>query len=649
MLHELPWLAAPTQSERDELRQLDDRGGLPAVARLAGLANRRWSLSELGSIGRKLRKLLSHAGGDWRANAAKEGAAPFSLRIFSSGTSTTLVEPLVASALARGIVLECHVVEYQEPEAWLVQNKAELSANPCDATLISLDRNSLRLSAAIGNAVEVASCVEAALDRLLRLSKQIGDLTGKPVILENVPGDPSDPQASLDAWAPGSPRAVIAAFNQGMVALAASHPHILFDVAGIADLVGQSIWHPGRYWYTAKLAFSPDCVPLYTQRLVTLLASLHGKSRRVLVLDLDNTLWGGVIGDDGVEGISLGGTSAIGSAHIAIQKMALQYRARGILLCVASKNTRDIALDGFRRHPEMVLRESDITLFEINWESKAVSISAMSKALNLGLEAFVFVDDNPAERKQVRDALPSVAVPELPRDPAEWLPVIQGAAYFEQQSLSDEDLKRAEFYKGNLQRSALQESAGDDAGFLESLGMVLTVSPFDAGGRKRIAQLIAKSNQFNLTTRRYSEAQIAELERDTSFETCQMRLSDTFGDNGMICVIICRKAADVWDIDTWLMSCRVLGRGAELASLNLLAARAAAAGASSLRGVYSPTAKNALVRDHYENLGFSKTDETESGETTWMLALDDYMPKQTAIQVLEGLPSSETVEERGEG
>jgi len=283
----------------------------------------------------------------------------------------------------------------------------------------------------------------------------------------------------------------------------------------------------------------------------------------------------------------------------------------------------------------MLVRESDIALFQINWQDKASNIQAMAEALDLGLDSFVFLDDNPVERKQVRDVLPMVAIPELPDDPASWLPVFQGAAYFEQVSYSNEDKARTQYYQGNARRHVQAKSISDPKKFLESLQMTMTVSPFDSMRRVRIAQLIAKSNQFNLTTRRYSEAEVAQLESAPDVETLQVRLQDLFGDNGMISVLICRKHARAWDIDTWIMSCRVLGRGVERAVLAVLARRAVAAGATELRGRYIPTAKNGLVRDHYSGLGFLKTSETDTGESVWTLALDQFALHDNPINIVE--------------
>jgi FkbH-like protein len=635
MFQSLPWLPPPTPDERGALKRLDGKGGIADLARLAALADRRWDASEMGQIGRKLAKIVGTLEDGWQAEAKKAGFSPLSLLMLFSETAAHLPASLAAAVLARGIVLNCEVVEYQEPEAWLSRNASRLAAAPPDATLLSFGRESLQLHAPLGNVAEAEACVQAAAGRIIAVCKQAGETTGGLVLVENLPARATDAQSSMDSWLAGSPRALAAALNQRLAQLKPSHSYILFDVAGMADLVGQAAWSAGRYEYTAKLPFSPDCVPLYAYRLATVLAAVRGKSRRVLVLDLDNTLWGGIIGDDGVDGIVLGGNSAMGKVHVAIQKMALSYKERGIVLCVASKNTHDIALEAFRRHPEMAVRENDITMFQVNWQSKVGSIRTMAETLNLGLDAFVFLDDNPAERKHVRDALPAVAVPELPENVSAWLPLFQAAAYFEQQGLSEEDLKRSEYYKSNIQRAALQSAAGDEKAFLEALKMVMPVAPFDSIGRKRIAQLIAKSNQFNLTTRRYSEEQIAAFEKDGSVETLQIRLSDTLGDNGMIAVVICRKGEDAWEIDTWLMSCRVLGRGVEQATLNLLAARAQAMGVNKLVGRYIPTAKNGIVVDHYKSLGFDMASQGKDGETVWTLDLTRFVPHQPPIEIVE--------------
>jgi FkbH-like protein len=535
--------------------------------------------------------------------------------------------------LGAGILCQCRVVEYEEPESWLRQNAAALHDAPPDATLLALDRKVLHLGSTPGDTEAEHACVDAALSRIERLIDQVRAATNRTIILQTVPLDASDSQLSMDQWLPGATRRLIRQLNERLAMLARERSCLLFDLAALADLVGHAQWGAGRYWFVAKLPFSPACVPAFANRLVRLISATLGKSRRVLVLDLDDTLWGGVVGDDGIEGLVLGAGSARGEAHVAIQRMALSYKERGVILCIASKNTAAIALDAFRRHPEMLIRESDVTSFRVNWDDKAANINALADDLDLGLDAFVFIDDNPVERRRVREALPGIAVPELTADPAAWVPIIQAAAYFEQVSFTAEDRARTEFYVGNVKRKQHSEAVSDPREFLASLKMVLTVARFDALSRARIAQLISKSNQFNLTTRRYSEAEVAELETSSGVEALQLRLEDAFGDNGMISVVICRKHRNYWDIDTWIMSCRVLGREVEQCVLGVLAARARAAGAEELRGTFIPTAKNGIVREHYARLGFRLVGSDASGASTWSLDLSDFTSAPTLIDV----------------
>jgi FkbH-like protein len=350
------------------------------------------------------------------------------------------------------------------------------------------------------------------------------------------------------------------------------------------------------------------------------IAALRGKSRKCLVLDLDNTLWGGTIGDDGIEGITLGQGDATGEAFLEVQRTALALRDRGIVLAVSSKNDDAVARTAFAAHPDMLLRADHIAVFQANWNDKATNIAAIARELSLGIDALVFLDDNPVERNFVREALPQVAVPELPHDPALYSRTLAAAGYFETVAFSAEDRKRAEYYQDNARRVALQSNVGDLDAYLASLEMRISFRPFDEEGRARIAQLINKSNQFNLTTRRYSEAEVAGIEADPEVLSLQVRLVDRFGDNGMIGVVVARpRDAETLEIDTWLMSCRVLGRRVEHAVLREIVLQARARGVSKLIGVYLPTAKNAMVAEHYAKLGFALVARAESGASTWEL------------------------------
>jgi FkbH-like protein len=334
-------------------------------------------------------------------------------------------------------------------------------------------------------------------------------------------------------------------------------------------------------------------------------------------------VWGGIIGDDGLEGIKIAQGDAIGEAYLAVQRIALDLRQRGIVLAVSSKNSDEVARAPFEQHPEMLLKLEHIAVFQANWNDKATNIQAIAEELSLGLDSIVFLDDNPAERGLVRKLLPQVAVPELPDDPSDYARTLAAGGYFEAITMAAEDLKRADFYQDNAKRAGLQKQAGGVDAYLASLDMTITLHPFDGKGRARIVQLINKSNQYNLTTRRYTEPEILDLERDPSVFTLQVRLTDIFGDNGMISVVICRPLGnEVWDIDTWLMSCRVLGRKVEHMVLREILDHARAAGIHKLIGTYRPTDRNRLVVDHYGKLGFNKVREEASGLTEWELLVD---------------------------
>ena len=409
---------------------------------------------------------------------------------------------------------------------------------------------------------------------------------------------------------------------------------VLVDAARLACNVGLENWHDPRHWHASKISFSPEFIATYADLVARTLAAVRGKSRKCLVLDLDNTLWGGVIGDDGVEGIDLGQGSATGEAFLAVQRMALELRGRGVLLAVCSKNDEAVARRPFREHPDMLLREDDIAVFQANWTDKATNLRAIAQALNIGVDALVLLDDNPAERLQVRQSAPVVATPELPQDPALYPRTLAAAGYFEAVSVSDEDRSRAAFYQADNRRAAVLAAATDDMdAYLTSLEMVCTIAPFDPISRVRVAQLVNKSNQFNLTTRRYSEAEIQAAEVDPRRHTVQIRLLDRFGDNGLICVLIADKGLQSWSIDTWLMSCRVLGRRVQEAALQALVGAARAAGATELIGRYIPSAKNQMVKDHYERLGFELMESGSDGATTWRLPVAAFVAPVLPMEV----------------
>jgi FkbH-like protein len=551
---------------------------------------------------------------------------PFRLGIVSNATSHFLVPALVATAARHGIALECIEAGFDQAMQEALAPDSPLKLAEPDAVLLALDYRGLPLHATPGDAEAARQTVAAVLDHVGRMRRG-WRANGKTICIVQTLARPVETHfGSLDMVLPGTLRSLIDAINRGLAEQVAASNDLLFDVAGLAETVGLAEWHSPTLWNMAKLPFASTFLPLYADHACRLIAALRGKSRRCLILDLDNTVWGGVIGDDGLEGIVIGPGDATGEAHLAVQQTALRLRERGVVLAVSSKNNDEVARRPFREHPEMLLREDHIAIFQANWNDKATNIKAIAEALSLGLDAMTFLDDNPVERGLIRQLLPQVAVPELPDDPALYARTLLASGYFEAVTFSAEDRQRAAFYQDNARRIALQQQAGDVDGYLASLAMTLTIQPFEATGRARIAQLISKSNQFNLTTRRYSEAQIAELEGDPDCLGWQVRLADSFGDNGMISVIICCRSGTDWQIDTWLMSCRVLGRRVEEAVLQELVAAARQQGITRLIGGYRPSGRNQLVEEHYRKLGFELLERHTDGSTEWTLRVDDAKP-----------------------
>ncbi|MDR3507354.1 MAG: HAD-IIIC family phosphatase [Caulobacteraceae bacterium] len=540
---------------------------------------------------------------------------PFKLGIVGTGTLDLLIPALIASAARHGVLLECVSAEYGQIVQQALEPESRINAARCDAVLIALDYRSLPIPAGLG---ERAASVEASIGFIDMLREGFRAASGAVSIVQTFAPPPEQLFGSLDRRVAMSTRGLLDAINRRLLDGLEGTPDLILDIAALAETVGLAEWYSPEQWNLAKLPFSATYARLYADHVGRLLGALRGGARRCLILDLDNTVWGGVIGDDGLDGIRIAQGDATGEAFLEVQRTALMLRERGVVLAVSSKNTDEVARAAFREHPEMLLRENHIAVFQANWNDKATNIKAIAEELNLGLASMVFLDDNPVERGLVRRLLPRVAVPELPEDPALYARTLLAAGYFEAVAFSDEDRKRADFYQDNAKRLALQSKVGGVEAYLESLNMRIGFAPFDGVGRERISQLINKSNQFNLTTRRYTEAEVAAAEADAGVFTLQVRLTDVFGDNGMISVVIARPSEPAaWEIDTWLMSCRVLGRKVEQMVLRELVLNARAAGIERLVGVYRPTERNSMVQDHYAKLGFILIEEDEGGVTRW--------------------------------
>ena len=385
--------------------------------------------------------------------------------------------------------------------------------------------------------------------------------------------------------------------------------------------------------------------------LANIIKSVFGRNRKALVLDLDNTLWGGVVGDDGPENLEIGQETPMGQVYSEFQGYVKAQKEIGVMLAVNSKNEYDNAIAGLN-HPEGVLKPEDFVLIKANWEPKSSNITAIAQELNILPDSLVFVDDNPAEREIVSAQNAGVAVPGI-GTPEQYIRVLDHSGFFEVTSLSEDDRKRSEMYRANVERKIQQERFADYREYLLSLEMRGTIRPFEAVYMARIAQLTNKSNQFNLTTRRFTQAQIEAFAVDPGYITRYGKLADRFGDNGVVSVVIGRKgtAADVeiyrrgetpdtadgggvLHLELWLMSCRVLKRDMESAMMDSVVEACRECGVGTIMGYYYPTAKNAMVKDFYQIMGFEKTEETDTGVTMWKFEIPaEYENKNTVIAV----------------
>jgi FkbH-like protein len=618
---DLPWLVEPPKDFRYQVRSFSESSfDLAAPQRLASC---RLSGNQLHWLGRAINQLSSQ-----RLDATR-------VAILSNGTTDFLTYALAATALRHGVWVHTISSAFDQVAAEALDPKSETNRARCDFVLLAVDHRALPFVSIPGDLSRATSAVESALSYIDSIRNSLRSVSGCTVIVQTAPQTMGSVFGSLERTVPGTLQWQIDRYNQELRRRIAGSSDLLLDTAMLAEEIGLSRWHDPTQWTLGKFQFALDILPLYADWVGRLIAAARGRSRKCLVLDLDNTIWGGVIGDDGLAGIVLGNGSAAGEAYLQVQRTALALRERGIILAVSSKNDDSVARSPFRSHPDMLLKEEHIAVFQANWQDKAANLRAIATTLNIGIDSLVFLDDNPAERAQVRESLPQVAAPELPSDPAFYPRILSAAGYFEATGFTQEDRSRAEQYQSNAVRAQLLGAATDLGAYLRSLEMKAIFAPFDQMGRARITQLINKSNQFNLTTRRYTESDIEALERrDQAALTAQVRLIDRFGDNGMIAVLICRDSEADWTIDTWLMSCRVLNRQVEQATLNYLVSHAKAVGVRYLIGEYLQTDRNGMVKEHYARLGFELLLASET-QSRWRLDVSSYVPSEVPIETVE--------------
>jgi FkbH-like protein len=607
-------LADPPNMAGEQARSPSETTPEDAVALLRNTVAPDMDFTTAVAATRRLKKL--------RREGARSGVSA-RVAVLGSTTTTQLSAFLDLFLFAQNIDAEIYEAPYGLLRQEILDPTSDLHQFKPDFVFLAVTRRDLGAMPALSDSSDaVEAAIDAAASEWEGLWRVAYERLGCQIIQNNFDAPPWRVFGNLESSFATAPGVFIDRVNRELFRRAPGWVSI-HDLDGLAASVGRWNWGDERFFHLAKLPCAPEHLATYAHKIAALIAARLGRSRKCLVLDLDNTLWGGVIGDDGLAGINIGQGDAIGEAYVAFQRYAKAMAQRGVILAVCSKNEDANAREPFEKHPEMHLKLEDISCFVANWEDKAANLRRIAQELNIGLDALVFVDDNPAERAIVRRLVPEVAVPELPADPADYVRAVEQHRYFETISIGTEDFKRTDMYRANAQRREIATSAGDINEFLRSLDMRAWIGPVGDLELDRTVQLIGKSNQFNLTTRRHSAGDVERIRASAEWITRVVKLEDKFGDNGLISVLFAREEGPALILDTWLMSCRVLKRGVEQFLLNDVAAVARARGLTQVIGEYIPTAKNVLVKNHYASLGFDQIAADEDGRTTWRLDIGD--------------------------
>ncbi len=564
-----------------------------------------------------------------KIDARRETLVPVRFAVLRNYT----VEPGFPAALSiesarRGLGASLYLGDFDNVQGDVFDAQSPLYASEPDVCVLALRLHVLAPKLALEFAGlagdEKQRLVDAVTERMRGFVAALRERTRAIILVHafEVPARPS--LGILDASKADGQRATIDGLNAALAATCRDHGAYLVDINAEIATLGHECALDDRYWHIARAPYTLALQTRLARTYVAFAAALKGKNKKCLVLDCDNTLWGGVIGEDGIAGIKLGATSP-GSAFVEFQAAILDLYHRGILLALNSKNNEADAMEVFQTHPQSLLKSEHFVARRINWTDKATNLREIAAELNIGVDSLVFIDDNPVECRLVRERVPEVETIELPPDPSRYARLLRDLTLFDTLTLSDEDRRRSAMYRAESARTQLAASSGSMAEFLTSLEMTLRIARGDAFTIPRIAQLTQKTNQFNLTTRRYTEAEIAAMLADDACDVLCVELKDMFDNAGIIAVALTRDDGDDVLIDTYLMSCRVIGRGVEEALLAKLAAAARARGRTRLVGEYLPTAKNELVRDFYQRLGF--TERTGSDRRFWTLDLTAANPQ----------------------
>lgn len=494
-----------------------------------------------------------------------------------------------------------------------------------------------------GSSQDAEMCLEAEIGKYRQIWAKAKSAFNCPIIQNNFDYLPIRPMGNLDAYHYSGKARFVNELNRAITGYAQDNKNVFInDIHYLSSSMGLKRWFDPVLWYSYKYAVSYEAIPILAHNLSRIICGIFGKSNKCLILDLDNTLWGGVVGDDGVQNLKIGKETAVAEAYTGFQEYVKDLRDRGVVVAVCSKNDEANAKEAFT-HPDMILKLEDISSFKANWDMKSLNIKKIAEELALGLDSFVFVDDNPVEREIVREHLPAVKVPEVGSDIAQFIDILDSGQFFEPVTLSDEDLDRTELYRQNQIRSDLEAQIGNYNDFLRSLDMYAEILPFSDIYMDRIAQLINKTNQFNLTTLRLTQTEVHTMAgQKDRFITLYGRLKDKFGDNGLVSIMIGEIKDKTLDVILWLMSCRVLRRGMEQAMFDELVRRAQASNIHKFRASYLKTNKNSMVAELLPTFGFDLVNKNENGDSSWQLEI-----KQAHVQTNQFIKVNEENSKHG--
>ncbi|MBO5594790.1 MAG: HAD family hydrolase [Prevotella sp.] len=539
-----------------------------------------------------------------------------------------LATAIRGTGVERGYQIDLFEAEYNQVERQFLDPTSELYQSDADYIVLFQSTHKLGEKHSLLSADQQEMLAEERLAFIASICENPA-LADKKIICLDYPEIEDTVFGSYATKVSSSLTYQVRKLNMGLMDLSQQYANLFIcDIAGLQNKLGRDIMFAPNVYVSTEMVLSIDALPYVAGRVMDIICAIKGQFKKCLILDLDNTVWGGVIGDDGIEGIQLGHGLGIGKAFTEFQMWVKKLKQRGIIICVASKNNEETAKEPFEKHPDMVLKLEDIAVFQANWETKVDNIRTIQRILNIGFDSMVFLDDNPFERNIVRENIPGITVPELPEDPGEYLEYLYSLNLFETASYSQADKDRTKQYQVEAKRVSLQKTFSNEADFLKSLDMVSVVSGFNAFNTPRVAQLSQRSNQFNLRTVRYTEADIEAYGKDPDVIHLSFTLEDKFGDNGLIAVIIMKpQDTETLFVDTWFMSCRVLKRGMENFTLNTMVEAARQKGYKRIIGEYLPTPKNKMVEGHYPSLGFEKLEGTR-----YVLDVEQYQPKEYYIQ-----------------